>query len=55
MVPVRPGGHIKTDRRDATILAALFRAGELTAIRVPDAAHAVALLRRSCVSRGGGC
>ena len=39
MVPVRPGGHIKTDRRDATTLAALFRAGELTAIWVPDAAH----------------
>jgi hypothetical protein len=32
MVPVRPGGHIKTDRRDATTLAALSRAGELTAI-----------------------
>lgn len=39
MVPVRPGGHIKTDRRDATTLAALFRAGELTGIWVPDAAH----------------
>jgi transposase len=39
MVPVRPGGHIKTDRRDATTLAALFRAGELTAIWVPDADH----------------
>ena len=39
MVPVRPGGHIKTDRRDATTLAALFCAGELTAIWVPDAAH----------------
>jgi transposase len=42
MVPVRPGGHIghiKTDRRDATTLAALLRAGELTAIWVPDAAH----------------
>lgn len=39
MVPVRPGGHIKTDRRDATTLAALFRAGELTAIWVPDDAH----------------
>lgn len=39
MVPVRPGGHIKTDRRDATTLAALFRAGELTAIWVPDEAH----------------
>jgi transposase len=39
MVPVRPGGHIKTDRRDATTLAALFRAGELSAIWVPDDAH----------------
>jgi transposase len=39
MVPVRPGGHIKTDRRDATTLASLFRAGELTAIWVPDEAH----------------
>jgi transposase len=39
MVPVRPGGHIKTDRRDATTLAALFRAGELTPIWVPDDAH----------------
>jgi transposase len=39
MVPVRPGGHIKTDRRDATTLAALFRAGELTAVWVPDEAH----------------
>lgn len=28
MVPVRPAGHIKTDRRDATTLAALFRASE---------------------------
>ncbi len=39
MVPVRPGGHIKTDRRDATALATMFRAGELTAIWVPDDAH----------------
>jgi transposase len=39
MVPVRPGRHIKTDRRDATTLAALLRAGELTAIWVPDDAH----------------
>lgn len=39
MVPTRPGGHIKTDRRDATTLAALFRAGELTPVWVPDAAH----------------
>ena len=28
MVPVRPGGHIKTDPRDATTLAALYRASD---------------------------
>lgn len=39
MVPVRPGGQVKTDRRDATALAALFRAGELSPIWVPDEAH----------------
>lgn len=39
LVPVRPGGHVKTDRRDATTLAALYRAGELTAVWVPDEAH----------------
>jgi transposase len=39
MVPVRPGGHIKIDRRDATTLVALFHAGDLTPIWVPDAAH----------------
>jgi transposase len=39
MVPVRPGGQIKTDRRDASALAVLLRAGELTPIWVPDDAH----------------
>ena len=39
LVPTRPGGHIKTDRRDAAMLAALFRAGELQAVWVPDADH----------------
>jgi transposase len=39
LVPVRPGGHVKTDRRDATVLAALFRAGELQPVWVPDADH----------------
>ena len=36
--PRRPGDRIKTDRRDAEMLARLSRAGELTAVRVPDAA-----------------
>lgn len=39
LVPTKPGGHIKTDRRDAKMLAALFRAGELQSVWVPDAEH----------------
>jgi transposase len=35
LIPRKPGDRIKTDHRDATKLARLFRAGELTAIRVP--------------------
>ena len=37
-VPRKPGERIKTDRRDADQLARLYRAGELTAIYVPDPA-----------------
>jgi transposase len=36
MVPKRSGDRIKTDRRDACNLARLYRAGELTAIYVPQ-------------------
>ncbi len=36
LIPRRAGDRIKTDRRDAVKLARLYRAGELTAIRVPD-------------------
>lgn len=39
LTPRRPGDRIKTDRRDAAKLVRLFRAGELTAIRVPDEAQ----------------
>ena len=39
LIPTKPGGHIKTDRRDATVLASLFRAGELQGVWVPDAEH----------------
>lgn len=35
LIPVRVGDRVKTDRRDAEKLARLFRAGELTSIRVP--------------------
>ena len=34
--PRRPGDRIKNDRRDAASLARLYRAGELTAVWVPD-------------------
>jgi transposase len=33
------GDRVKTDRRDAMMLARLHRAGELTAIWIPDAPH----------------
>jgi transposase len=39
LIPRRPGDRIKTDRRDAISLAKLHRAGELTAVWVPDQAH----------------
>ena len=37
-IPKRSGERVKTDRRDAILLARLARAGELTAVRVPDVA-----------------
>jgi transposase len=39
LTPRRPGQRIKTDRRDAVKLVRLFRAGELTAVHVPDEAE----------------
>ncbi len=39
LIPRRPGDRVKTDRRDALGLAKLDRAGELTAVWVPDADH----------------
>jgi transposase len=35
LIPTRPGDRVKTDRRDAHRLVRLFRAGELTPIRIP--------------------
>src|SRR5882724_13690273 len=35
-IPRRPGDRVKTDRRDALMLARLARAGELTFVNVPD-------------------
>jgi transposase len=37
--PRRAGDRVKTDRRDALVLARLSRAGELASVWVPDEAH----------------
>jgi transposase len=39
LIPKKPGERVKTNRRDALTLARLHRAGELTAIWVPDPDH----------------
>lgn len=39
LVPVKSGDRVKTDRRDAEKLARCHRAGDLTPVWVPDAAH----------------
>jgi transposase len=39
LVPVKTGDRVKTDRRDAIKLARSYRAGDLTPVWVPDAAH----------------
>ena len=39
LIPTRPGDRVKTNRRDAEGLAKLLRAGDLTAVWVPDANH----------------
>jgi transposase len=52
LVPVKAGDRIKTDRRDAEKLARCYRAGDLTAVWVPDAAHEA--LRDLVRARGAG-
>jgi transposase len=42
LTPIRPGDRVKTNRRDAEKLARLYRAGELTEIRVPTRAEEAA-------------
>lgn len=39
LIPTSPGQRVKTDKRDARRLALLFRAGQLTAVRVPTVAE----------------
>ena len=39
LIPMKAGDRLKTDRRDARMLAKLHRANELTAVWVPDVEH----------------
>src|SRR5688572_18779254 len=39
LIPVKAGDRVKTDRRDAVMLAKLHRAGELTSVWIPEDAH----------------
>jgi transposase len=39
LIPTKAGDRVKTDRRDAERLVRCYRAGELTAVWVPDKAH----------------
>lgn len=39
LIPIRPGEHVKTDRRDARKLAELLAAGMLTEVHPPSEAH----------------
>jgi transposase len=39
LIPKKAGERVKTDRRDSLSLARLYRAGELTAVWVPDGAQ----------------
>jgi transposase len=50
LVPKRRGDRIKTDNRDARLLAGLHRAGELTAVAVPSPSQEA--VRDLCRTRG---
>lgn len=50
LIPTAPGNRVKTDKRDARHLVRQFRAGELTAIRVPTPAEEA--VRDLCRARG---
>jgi transposase len=52
--PERSGECIKTNRRDAVMLARLHRAGELTGVWAPDPAHEAVrdLMAREASARG---
>ena len=49
LIPVKSGDRVKTDKRDARKLARLHRAGDLTAVHIPDADNEV--IRDLCRAR----
>lgn len=49
LIPTKSGDRVKTDKRDARKLARLHRAGELTAVHIPDAEDEV--IRDLCRAR----
>ena len=53
LIPMKAGDRVKTDRRDAVMLAKLHRAGELTPIWIPDVAHEA--MRDLVRAPGGSC
>lgn len=55
LIPKKPGDRVKSDRRDCLSLARLHRAGELTAVWVPDPAHEAMrdLVRLRLAAQGG--
>lgn len=50
LIPAVPGQRVKTDKRDARRLALLFRAGQLSSVRVPTLAEEA--VRDLCRARG---
>lgn len=60
LMPMKPGDRVRTDRRDAERLARSYRAGDLTAVWVPDPAHStgnsdlVLVFAAGNVTLGGG-
>jgi transposase len=54
LIPQKPGDRVKSNRRDALSLARQLRAGDLTAVWVPDSApETVRDLTRAEISEDG--
>jgi hypothetical protein len=54
LIPRKVGDGVKTDRRDAMMLAQTLRAGQLTAVWVPDEVHRAIAVRSSRGDAGSG-